>query len=53
MRKIMVVGSALVAVGAFAAPGEAQAATYEVDNFGTPSSPLSWSGRPAFWLINW
>ena len=44
MRKIMIAASALVAVGACATLGEAQAATFEIDNFGSPSKPLSWSG---------
>ena len=47
MRKAMITGLAVVAVGAFASPGEAQAATYEIDNFASPSSPLSWSGTGA------
>jgi hypothetical protein len=47
MRKMIVAGLALGAMAAFAAPGEAQAATYEIDNFGSPSNPFSWSGTGA------
>lgn len=47
MRKMMIAGLALGAVSTLAASGEAQAATYEIDNFGSPSNPLSWSGTGA------
>lgn len=47
MAKYSFAALALAAAGAFAIPGEAQAATYEIDHFGSPSSALSWSGTGA------